>query len=169
MLRENSGDLASQRCKSPINPLSVESPAPESSVCGLENRHERTEEAAYSSVPLNCQTEHEQATLEAESALKGQEATESLLESPSSLQKDTQDTPDAPDSTRSGDLQAEPQDTPDARLDGEGGGEERSDSTDRCEASPQEATNSALKSASYFEIQHHNAHPFVQDEGKKGQ
>jgi hypothetical protein len=74
-------------------------------------------------VPLNHHTEHEQATFEAESALKGREATESLLEIPSSLQKDTQD---ASDSTRSDYLQAEPHDTSDAHLDGEGGGEERS-------------------------------------------
>jgi hypothetical protein len=93
-------------------------------------------------VPLNRHTEHEQATFEAESALKRREATGSLLESPSNLQKDTQD---APDSTRSDNLQAEPHDTPDAHLDGESGGEERSNQTDRCEASLKEATNSALE------------------------
>ena len=84
-VRENSGDLASQRYRSPISLLSAESPAPESSIYGPENHQERTEEEANSSVPLNCHTEHEQATLEAESALKGRKATESLLESRSNL------------------------------------------------------------------------------------
>jgi hypothetical protein len=87
-VRENSGDLASQRYRSPISLLSAESPAPEISICGPENHQERTEEGANSSVPLNRHTEYEQATFEAESALKGREATESLLESPSDLQKD---------------------------------------------------------------------------------
>ena len=84
-VRDNSGDLASQRCRSPISLLLAESRAPESSICGPENHQERTEEEANSSVPLNCHTEHEQATLEAESALKGRKATESLLESRSNL------------------------------------------------------------------------------------
>ena len=116
-------------------------------------------------MPLNCHTEHEQATFEAESALKGREATESLLESPSNLQTDTQD---ALDSTRSDNLQAEPHDTPDAHLDGEGEGEERSNQTDRCEASLKEATNSALKSASFVGIERHDAQPLVQNRANKG-
>jgi hypothetical protein len=164
-LRGNSSDLASPRCRSPINPLSAESPAPESSVCGPETCHKQTEEGANSSVPLNRHTELEQATFEAESAPKGREATESLLENPSNPQKDTQD---APNSSRSDNLQAELQDTPDVHLDGEGEGEECSDRTDRCEASPKDATNSALKSASFIGIEHHDAQLFVQDEGKKG-
>jgi hypothetical protein len=116
-------------------------------------------------VPLNCHTEHEQATSEAESAPKGREATENLLESRSNPQKDIQD---ALNSSRSDNLQAELQDTPDAHLDGEGEGEQRSDRTDRCGASPKDATNSALKSTPFVGIEHHDAQPFVQDEGKKG-
>jgi hypothetical protein len=162
---ENSGDLASQRCRSPISFLSAESSAPESSACGPENHQEPTGEVANSVVPPNRYTKHEQVTFEAEPALKGQEATESLIESPSNLQKDTRD---APDSTRSDNLQAEPQDTPDAHLDSEGEGEERSDLSDGCKASLKEATNSALKSASFVGIEQHDAQPLVQDEGKKG-
>jgi hypothetical protein len=116
-------------------------------------------------VPLNRYTEHEQATFEAESAPKGREATESLLESPSNLQQDTQD---APDSTRSDDLQAEPHDTPDAHLDGEGEGEERSNRTDRCQAGLKEAINSAPKSASFVGTERHDAQLLIHDEGKKG-
>jgi hypothetical protein len=117
-------------------------------------------------VPLNFHTEHEQATFGAETALKGREATGGLLESPSNLQKDTQD---APDSTRSDDLQAELHGTPDAHLDGEDEGKERSDSTNRCEASPKEASRSAPKSSSLFVgIEQHDVQPLVRDEGKKG-
>lgn len=165
--RGTSGDPTFQRCKSPTSLLSAEIPAPESSICDPENHQERIEEA-NPSVPLNCHTEHEQATSEAESALKEQEATETLLESPSNLQKDTQDTPDVPDSTRSSNLQAEPHGTPDAHPDGEGEGEQRSDPTDHCQASPKEVTNSALESASFFvEIEQHDSQPQTQDEGKK--
>ena len=74
-------------------------------------------------MPLNRHTEHEQATFEAESALKGREATESVLKSPLNLQKDTQD---ALGSTKSDDLQTKPHSTPDAHPDGEGEGEEHS-------------------------------------------
>jgi hypothetical protein len=116
-------------------------------------------------VPLNRYTEHEQATFEAESAPKGREATESLLESPSNLHKDTQD---ASGSTRSDNLQAEPHDTPDSHLDSEGEGEERSNQTDRCEVNLQEATNSALKSASFVGTERHDAQLLIHDEGKKG-
>jgi hypothetical protein len=116
-------------------------------------------------VPLNHHTEHEQATFEAESALKGREATESVLESPLDLQKDTQD---APGSTKSDDLQAEPHDTPDTHPHSEGKGQERSDLSDRCEASLKEATNSALKLASFVGIERHDAQLLIHDEGKKG-
>jgi hypothetical protein len=116
-VRENSGDLASQCCRSPISLLSVESPAPESSACGPENHQEPTEEVANLSVPFNHDTEHEQATFKAVPSPRGQEAIESLLKSPSHLQKDTQDDLNK---TRPDNLQAEPQATPDAHLDGEG-------------------------------------------------
>jgi hypothetical protein len=81
-IRENSGDLASQLCRSPISLLSAESPAPESSKCGPDNHQERTEERANPSVPLNCHTEHEQATIEAESALKGEKLQKAYLRAP---------------------------------------------------------------------------------------
>ena len=116
-------------------------------------------------MPLNRHTEHEQATFEAESALKGREATESVLKSPLNLQKDTQD---ALGSTKSDDLQAKLHNTPDTCLHSEGKGQERSDLSDRCEASLKEATNSALKSASFVGIEQRDAQPLVEDQGKKG-
>jgi hypothetical protein len=85
--------------------------------------------------------------LEAERAPRGQESTESLVESSSNLQQDTQN---PPDSTRSDDHQAD-QDTPGAHPDDEGEGEERSDQTDRCEASLKKAANSALEPAAFVE------------------
>jgi hypothetical protein len=60
------------------------------------------------------------------------------------------------------------QKAPDAHLDGEGGGEERSSQTNRCEASLREATTSTTKSASFVEIEQHEAQLPVQDKGKKG-
>jgi hypothetical protein len=163
--RESSGDLASQRCRSPINLWSVESLAPESSLCRSKNQQERTEEITISSVPLDCYTEHEQITFEAEPALNGQEPTESLLERPLNLREDTQD---GPDSTRVDNLQAEPQATPNAHLDGEGEGKECRDQTDRREASLEEATNSTMKSAAFVATEQRDAQPLVQDAGKKG-
>jgi hypothetical protein len=98
-------------------------------------------------VPSNHDIEHEQATLEAERAPRGQESTESLLESSSNLRQDTQN---PPDSTRSNDPQAD-QDTLGAHPDDEGEGEEHSDQTDRCEASLKKAANSALEPAAFVE------------------
>jgi hypothetical protein len=71
------------------------------------------------------------------------------LKAPRVCKKDTQD---APGSTRSDDLQAELHDTLDTHQDGGDKGEERSDLSDRCEASLKEATSSALKSASLLEL-----------------
>jgi hypothetical protein len=86
------------------------------------------------------------------------------LGAPRICKKDTQDDPD---SARPDNLQAETQATPDAHLNGEGGGKERRDQIDRCEASLKEAEDSALKSASFVGIEQHDAQPLVQDEGKK--
>jgi hypothetical protein len=65
-------------------------------------------------------------------------------------------------------VQAEPHGTPEAHLDSEGEGKERSNHTDRCEASLKEALNSALKSALSVGVERHNAQPLFEDQGKKG-
>jgi hypothetical protein len=108
-------------------------------------------------------TEHEQAALIEKPALERQRATESLIESSPNPQ---QDTPDTPDSTRSGDPQAEPRGTPSTHS-GEKG-EERSDQTKCYKKSLKEATNGALEPASLVEDQQHAAQLRVQDIGEKG-
>jgi hypothetical protein len=163
--RDNASDPFLQGDRSPISLLSADSPAPESLICDPESHQQRTEKLANSSVPPNHDAEHQHATFEGEPAPKGQETIESLLESSSNLQKNTQD---APDSTRSANLQTVPQDTPDAHPDGEGEGEERSDQTNRYEASLKEATNSVLDSASFVEDERHVTQPLVRDGGEKG-
>jgi hypothetical protein len=87
------------------------------------------------------------------------------LRAPRVCKKDTQD---APGSTRSDDLQAELHDTLDTHQDGGDKGEERSDLSDRCEASLKEATSSALKSASFVGIERHDAQLLIHDEVNKG-
>jgi hypothetical protein len=113
--------------------------------------------------PSYHDTEYEQATLIVELALEGQGATESLIESSSNPQ---QDTPDTPDSTRSGDPQAEPRSTPGTHSGDEG--EERSDQTNCYGESLKEATNGALEPASFVEDEQHVAQLHVQDIGEKG-
>jgi hypothetical protein len=148
---------------SPISLLSMDCHAPEISICDPKRRQERTEELADSSVPSNHDTEHEKATFEAEHALKGQEATESLHESYSNLQRVTQC---PPDSTRYDDLEVEPRETPDVHS-GDGG-EERSDETDCYEKNLEEATNSALDLASSVEGEQNVAQPLVQNVSEEG-
>jgi hypothetical protein len=125
LAREDTGDAFPQGDRSSISLLSMDFPAPGSSIRDLEPYQERTRELADSGVPSNHDTEHKQAAFEVVPLPKGQGATESLHESSSNLQQDTRH---RPDSTRAEDPQVEPRETPDV-LPGHGGGE-CSDQTD---------------------------------------
>jgi hypothetical protein len=159
LAHNNETDPSSQGGRSPISLLIPDSPALESSVCASATYHGRTLESASLSKPSYHDAEHEQAALIVEPALEGQRATDSLIESSSDPQ---QDTPDTPDSTRSGDPQAEPRSTPGDE------GEERSDQTNCYGESLKEATNGALEPASFVEDEQHVAQLRVQDIGEKG-
>jgi hypothetical protein len=163
LAHNNESDFYSQGGRSPISLLSPDSPAQESSVCASETHQGRTVESASLGRPSYHDTEHEQAALTAKPALEGQGATESLFESSSNLQQDTQD---PLDSARSDDPQAEPRDIPDTHPGDEG--EERSDQTNCCEESLKKATNSALEPASFVEDEQHVAQPRVQNVREKG-
>jgi hypothetical protein len=163
LAREDTGNLFPQGNKSPISPLSVDCPAPESSIYDPERHRERAEELANSSVPSNHDNEHEKATFGAEHALEGQEAARTLLGTSSNLQHDTKF---SPDSTRYDDPQVIVWDTPDVHA-GDGG-EERSGQTDCYEESLEEDTNSALGPASLGEDKQHVVQPRVEDLSDKG-
>jgi hypothetical protein len=86
LARGDTGSPFSQGDRSPISLLSVNHPAPESSICDPDRHRERTEELADSSVTSSHDHEHEKATVGAEHALKGQDATGTLIGSSSNLQ-----------------------------------------------------------------------------------
>jgi hypothetical protein len=141
----------------------MDCPAPESSIRDLEPCQERTKELAGSSVPSNHDTEHEQTAFEVVPLPKGQEATESLHESFSTLQQVTRH---RPDSTGAEDPQVEPRGIPDV-LPGHGG-EECSDWTDCFEESLGQAPDSAPELALSVEGKQHVAQPRVKVLSDKG-
>jgi hypothetical protein len=101
----------SQGGTSPISLLSADSPAQESSACRMDGQRELIEVTADSSESLHSGAELEQAAHVADSAPKGQAASEAMLESSS---KTRQDTRNALDTITTNDPQHEPHDSPDA-------------------------------------------------------
>jgi hypothetical protein len=108
----------SQGGRSPISPLSADSPAQESSACRTDSQREVIEGIVDSSELLHSGAELEQASHVADSAHKGRAASEAALESPSKMQQDARN---SPDNITTNDPQHEPRDSPDANSGKEAG------------------------------------------------